>query len=709
VTVTTPNTGNVGEFFFPGDDITSYRGSVANMASAFINNWADDDAATSTFQLTTQYYAPQASPSYGAFQVNDTIRNINPYFRNARYVPGVTNDPATYHWDATITQIQTDNYFNAYTAEDFIIAPSIGNSVSAAFTLAPREGTTDLAALPEGLILDSASGTISGKPTKVIEKSYITIKATNSEGSSTYTFALRVYAHLKFTVNNEDSSADPAVYGPTYMLHREGAHNERRACRITSDNINSDLDRGDGSHYTFRDPTCILEVEELDLYYHGLNLTSYVSEGMCRYLQYRPYYYYEWKPVQTEGLEFYHNNYNTCPDASVTAFRAANPLSDYATDATGTDIYFTKYNNTAYNKNEDQIKCYGDYTDVKGPESCDMGSYDVIERNYTCQASGVIPSSVPTTKKCDGKFYKCWGGPLTEETFSTGEVGKYTASLGGGEIFKSNYSAPAAKTKTRLGNAVYSTNRYLANYVGSNSCAGDSTVAATNIYNNFSYYKDAWLNYAEDVVTLSDMYKITDPFRGGHPFYTIECLDAAREIIGRIDLVVREWDRRYPTDRATYQVEHYMDYLQPDLAVADFELAHINDLGVRDIQHAQIMDSTATDEFRSYYNDIGDWDNIYPNSYLDPRQSSVTLLENCGTGYPFTAPNARGDFSTHPYGKCKSGALNGEYGGDQDAVLNSYMVNEASCKHFSSTTTGDFENPYGSSATDTYIFPENGI
>jgi hypothetical protein len=53
----------------------------------------------------------------------------------------------------------------------------------------------------------------------------------------------------------------------------------------------------------------------------------------------------------------------------------------------------------------------------------------------------------------------------------------------------------------------------------------------------------AWFNVGFNLSPTSD--GTDSPFSGGNGVYTIRCLDAAANIIGQINLLIREWDHDF--------------------------------------------------------------------------------------------------------------------------------------------------------------------
>lgn len=98
------------------------------------------------------------------------------------------------------------------------------------------------------------------------------------------------------------------------------------------------------------------------------------------------------------------------------------------------------------------------------------------------------------------------------------------------------------------------------------------------------------------------------------PFYTFECLDTAREPKARIRLMVRDWDRIFPTENLNGTANADLELL------SDIYKTTMNDLARQDISGTQFGgDFGDYDDWNDYY----DWDdlieidnNVMSNTYI---------------------------------------------------------------------------------------------
>lgn len=397
--------------------------------------------------------------------------------------------------------------FVAYRGEKFVLysAESYGSGIS--YTISP---TT----LPTGLSLSGTTGIISGTPTAPYTRTAYTITASNGISSDTYIFYLEVKDQLFIT--NITSNA------PSFNLHKSGFENYINPCRITQDQIS-----GATAH---KNILCYLDGGELDIYNNGLSMTVDVGLGMCEYIRVQPYKFWNYQYKQSSTTTIAVHNFGNCSSCDIGGGAIACTTAAIAAGTVGLT---------------DQLYCSGDYSDTDNPEyassapNCDDGSAKFYTWTDT-NADGDCDIPSGTNTSCGGKRAACLDG-ATRDYFSTAQldagVDRQLNTSFGGLSKTYTFSSPLSKS--------HASNLYIANYSAVTPFNG-FTAAGTGISSTFSNY-----NYDHTGLEIfaDSLYSSTttpyDPFMGTNPYYTIECLDYAEDVVARIRIAVRDWDRTF--------------------------------------------------------------------------------------------------------------------------------------------------------------------
>lgn len=466
--------------------------------------------------------------------------------------------------EADITSYRADNTIYMVTGKPIRLNTTLlaGNDI--AFTITPD--------LPVGVTLDASTGVISGTPSQSSVKKSYTLTASNTVAgtpqSTTFSFNIKVYDVFSLANITENATS--------YAMHRLGKGNEIAECMMTQEQIN-------GSNQSAKDITCMLEGGELDIYQLGMNTQIFASKGLCKFTQIRPYGFWQWQYKKT------------------TPNNAKLIVSGECSGGT----------RTLTNTDGSSFRCQGDYASDEGfgdGPNCDDGSYSEVNISYSDlsdPADGTCDTATITVndRTCGGKKFACFGGSQKEE-FTTTQLGSgirstiYPSSDG----IRVDYSVASPLNKGLI------SNRNIVNYTANNTCSttdnynynneswrsyaststarpltgtieiptaytstvtgtgtlfteelvpGDVFFAAGESYVVNSIASDTSLTLANPVVntvaalTTFSLSPFSDPFlAGSEPFYEFSCLDAAYDTIGRIRMMVREWDRDFKvTDR----------------------------------------------------------------------------------------------------------------------------------------------------------------
>lgn len=294
----------------------------------------------------------------------------------------------------------------------------------------------------------------------------------------------------------------------TKMLTYTHQRNATTECAVTDVSAFSSID-------------CIVEVEELDLYFHGMKLAYNVPEDMCEYFMIRPYYFYQYEPGNGDtGLAAPNNRIEVEVLANGTAqliepgtHTGASALNAHSGTAEGDGGTAGAVTGTASYPNTFLSgavpKCRYDYTleSTPGPNCC-VGSYTFIQ--HTQDAAGAWTSSSAATVEWGGLAQNCLAGPAmaTQEIVaSTGHPKsdiEYSNSVGSAGVY--TIDAPI-----ELGH--YST-VYASNFINTMFSAATRATATT-----------------------------AGAFTNTEPFYYFACLDRAFRIKAQIRVAIREWNQ----------------------------------------------------------------------------------------------------------------------------------------------------------------------
>lgn len=409
----------------------------------------------------------------------------------------------------TATTVSSVVDYNAYRGDVYKLAAGLAQGSGVVYSISPS--------LPTGLSLDQGTGIITGTATSPSAKTTYTVTAANVVGSTQYVFTLRVHDH--FTIYNVTSNA------PSFIMHKTGQENFISRCRITQDQI-------DSSNLNDKDIVCFVEAGELDLYFSGLALKASTGFGMCEYLTYEPFRFWRHQYNQTPGGTVV-NDFSACAQCSDTGnldgFGAQAATTCSSADQTG------NFSGSNY--------CYSDwatiYNDSRYP-NCDDGTYTL--RTWTdTNSDGVCDTSEATStigQACGGSPGTCYGGPAVQD-FSAAQLNLGIAR----HILNSFTGLTQTWTYTSPLNGGLVTNKNLSNFTLSNGCGGTKSGTQSEYY----YEMANWLDYVNTSPTPSPG---TTPFIGSYGLtveanYEFQCLDYAQDLIARIRVVVRDWDRTF--------------------------------------------------------------------------------------------------------------------------------------------------------------------
>ena len=462
-----------------------------------------------------------------------------------------------------ILSVAFDNSFIIERGKSTVINPDTYKGDNLFYTISPK--------LPDGLEIDNKTGFITGSPTEPSIRSRYVIRAANAINYVDHSIFIKVYDSISITNTTENA--------PSYIMHKEGIDNNLTNCSISDDQINS-------GNRMAKQATCILNAGELDLFYSGIQMDLSVGPGMCEWTSFRPYAYYHWRYDPTPGTVIYVNTYEdtciNCGTETCTSLRQLDPDSAY---------------------------CQSDYSnlgdDTNHFPNCDDGSYTLITTNYADEADDgdcVAEAPSETNVDCGGSRVSCMDGGvkdigLEDNSISAGidsiifpsSYGLNTESDGSGDCSSSGCSWQFSDPFSQG----LHTNMRLSNYSNINTCGSD---------NPYRYETQSVERYSRD------SYSSQHPFSSNSPFYTFTCMDSAYDVIAKINIIVKDWDREF-------------DYMKDLDRYFNHEYTS-NSLG--DSRSNIYMDNNNSDEFSDPWNDKSDWDDYWYNADSSDRWDSAS-------------------------------------------------------------------------------------
>lgn len=231
-----------------------------------------------------------------------------------------------------------------------------------------------------------------------------------------------------------------------------------------------------------KDIYCILDMQEMDLYFNGLTFNFNAPNSMCSYTQLRSYAFYQFN-AGTGNVDII-SEVDTAADGSTSQPVGSAPV------ANGVPV------------------CPYDYTAKGGPNCC--------EGSWTLTETTASPATVTvTTGAYSGLRSNCLAGAAMDVSGALDKDGFPTAvdfrTLDTGQNFIYTIEAPIAKG--------YGSNLYIANYFLPTSFGDSGTTFPPSTSSDFPI-----------------------PMYTNHQYYEYGCLDAADDYNARVRLLIRSWD-----------------------------------------------------------------------------------------------------------------------------------------------------------------------
>lgn len=250
---------------------------------------------------------------------------------------------------------------------------------------------------------------------------------------------------------------------------------------------------------------CVLDMNELDLYFHGMSFQYNVPSGLCSYVEFRTYWYYNFEVGYgpTSIVK------NESQDAAGIVTGSSCTIDGVA-GCSGTEaVYGTE-----------GPRCKYDYTATGGPNCC-VGSYSLTNNTTT-------PSGTTSTTSILG-----WGGNIGNCIGGAGKT-SWTKYSKEGYPRSQIYHTPAKGLNERydVKGPIDSTN------VGSNFPNSNYFTASKHTHSGYFESRVSSLPYIVDPIDDRN----GTPLYSGNPAYTWSCLDRNDELVNQIRVYVREWN-----------------------------------------------------------------------------------------------------------------------------------------------------------------------
>lgn len=462
------------------------------------------------------------------------------------------------------TAVRTNLKFELKRGEEVLLTPFLAQGEDITYST-----NVDL---PKGLSIDEKTGVISGTPEETTTDSEFQITAQNIISSETVRINIQIIDYIEIT---------EVTNAPTYSLHKTEQANSAAKCRITKEDIDEFAVVQDPK---IVDIECFMDGGESDIYNLGLKFKVDAGPGVCEFVSFQPYSFWQYRPRVTANTNYGEVVGNTCTSSS---FAANDLVSEAGAVAVGpypivaaVDGAFTP----AQDIDRNDI-CEALYDN--GQINCDTGEYTLtqyqIEENDAATPNGTCnyeKLASTTTIQCDGKVKACLQGAI-RDTFSQSEIedshitSEITPSDSGmNKTFE--FESPISKGHT--------SNRGIVNFVRGNSCSDRTSDTV------YSY--EGWRRHSNQASYLSPG-SITDPFIGAQPYYTFNCLDGAYDLKARVRVVVRDWNRNFSKSSSIDSI------------------------------YASFLDDSTLDPFSTSYNNRGDWDDFNAIKYTGCSDSTA--------------------------------------------------------------------------------------
>ena len=270
---------------------------------------------------------------------------------------------------------------------------------------------------------------------------------------------------------------------------------------------------------------CMVNARETDVYANEMQIGINIPAGMCKYLESRPYFYYNYRPGR--GPATYAITTTDGVLTSCTVGGAAGSVNNGVCTGVGGGITPGRAGSIT---SSGTVVCGYDYSQqVPAGPNCCIGSYSLVT---TATTTG--PSGATTVKTTIGSYGgipgSCIAGPGASKLWPV-------------HVANGSYKGFPAGVLTKVPEKGYATvldNRVPEVYLE----GGGDTISVSNFRFNWNAYLAAGNSVSAALPAAIDPSSITDGggFVPTNDAWEFLCEDEAREVIHRITLYVNEWD-----------------------------------------------------------------------------------------------------------------------------------------------------------------------
>lgn len=402
------------------------------------------------------------------------------------------------------------------------------------------------------------------------------------------------------------------------------------------------------------DITCYMDAEELSLSYGGFKMKIEASPNTCDYVAYTPFSYYDRIPGDSTGTYTQvtcSTDTTTATHAATVATAIGMDITyNGGANTLGCNSYLSNSSLLASTRQPFQIQsdqdlCRFNYKDGEN-EQCDIGTITVNELQVAYTISSDPGGTTTLTHKlvkreiqCGGDAYNCVRGPIKKHTqlksassriVSATEVNTpyaYEVDYPGNDDFVdyrnyrfANYRRDLANPEIAYGTAehsIYPVVPYNGTYLGAwtdmiygktfNALLMERYAKNLNFNGSENISSGVWTAHYTQENSYTAKPLAAEPYLGmiissggrqpvtyqTNPYYAFHCLDNAREVTARIRLLVRDFDRVFPSN--TSNTEYLSDIF--------------NGVNARQDLQDFVEDTDNSDPF-NFFNDSEDWDDL---------------------------------------------------------------------------------------------------
>ena len=290
------------------------------------------------------------------------------------------------------------------------------------------------------------------------------------------------------------------------------------------------------------DQVCYFDINELDVWFQGLEIQFNAPPGMCSYFTVEAPYYYAYEFGQGASNVTYSyetENGGVRLDGGATCSFAATDSQGTETENTCAGVATLDFRETYFEVTSSQItpRCIYDYSIIdEDLPNCCIGNYTVSE---TVTADGSDPTVTISQRQWSDDYSGCFGGPALNAAFENSGSGFPTLADGrpiGRIFFTENDGINDKLVITPPMEASIDSNLRVFNTGVANYFTPDEHTHNGIFQTGSATEQSLPVAFAP----IDDRSGTTVPM--ANPYYRFTCLDDASEVIHQVTLYVREWN-----------------------------------------------------------------------------------------------------------------------------------------------------------------------